>query len=249
MKELFAAIDKGDIEKVKSIVSKKPETVNAVAPLTPKRNAYQSPLRVAIKNMQCEIVEYLIENGADINYRTPKDGDNMEWVLLHQAVYTTMYRNIRRMAFTGRILENGEKEYSLAGHKDRFDKGCHIIRLLLEAGADVNALDNRESENTLVLSQAGIDINSIDSDFGNWNSFLYAINYGVHHQERNLLNNNEPVLLENIHGDPCWEEDMRQILGLLISYGADTDFSYKKLPFLCERTGTQYVMRLMGIEK
>ena len=75
MIKLFKAIRHGNIEEVKQILEKKPEAVNSVSGLTPKKDHGQSPLQVALKTGHIEIAEYLIVHGADINFIEAEDDD------------------------------------------------------------------------------------------------------------------------------------------------------------------------------
>jgi len=55
MKKIFNAIRKSNIEEVINIISNKPELVNCIAKLLPKKDDGQSPLQVALKIGNFEI--------------------------------------------------------------------------------------------------------------------------------------------------------------------------------------------------
>ena len=70
MKKLFKDIRHGDIDAVRAAIAKKPAVVNEVYDgKAPKKDVGQSPLQVAIKVGEFEIIELLLENGADPDFR------------------------------------------------------------------------------------------------------------------------------------------------------------------------------------
>ena len=87
MKKLFTAIRKKDNETVKALIEKKPELVNCTAKQPPKKGDGQSPLQVALKSGNFEIAEYLINNGADVNFIEDESCAN-DWRMpaLHDAI-------------------------------------------------------------------------------------------------------------------------------------------------------------------
>ena len=87
MKKLFKAIRQEKLEEVKSIIEKNPELVNCVATPPPKKDNGQSPLQVAIKISALEIIDYLIESGADVNFMEAEDNDpGLRCPVLHDAI-------------------------------------------------------------------------------------------------------------------------------------------------------------------
>lgn len=74
MKKLFKAIRQENLEEIKSIIEKNPQLVNCVATPPPKKDKGQSPLQVALKISALEIIDYLIEHGADVNFMEEEDG-------------------------------------------------------------------------------------------------------------------------------------------------------------------------------
>jgi ankyrin repeat protein len=59
--EIIAAVESGELEQVKALVEEKPSLVNASG------NTGMTPLHWAAAKDQGEILEYLIEMGADVN--------------------------------------------------------------------------------------------------------------------------------------------------------------------------------------
>lgn len=115
MKKLFKAIRQENLEEVKKIIEKNPDLVNCVATPPPKKDNGQSPLQVAIKISAFEIIDYLIENNADVNFMEAEDG----WPVLHFAI---------RMVLM-----------SLCYRKfDESDRGVRVVEELLKRGANPN---------------------------------------------------------------------------------------------------------------
>jgi hypothetical protein len=65
MQKLFTVICQGRLDEVKRILEKHPEAVNEAAGLRPKKDHGQSPLQVAFKTGRLEIVDVLMDHGAD----------------------------------------------------------------------------------------------------------------------------------------------------------------------------------------
>ena len=86
----------------------------------PKKDNGQSPLQVAIKIGAVEVVYYLIESGADVNFMEAEDDDpGLRCPVLHDAIRMVMM--------------------SLCYKKfDESDQGLKIVEELLKRGADPN---------------------------------------------------------------------------------------------------------------
>lgn len=71
MNAMFKEIRHGDIEKIRIRIARNPAIVNEIyTGAKPKKDIGQSPLQVAIKCGQFEIIDLLIENGADPSKET-----------------------------------------------------------------------------------------------------------------------------------------------------------------------------------
>lgn len=134
MKRLFNAIRQKNPEEVKAIIEKKPELVNCVATPPPKKDNGQSPLQVAMKIRAFEIIDYLMENGADVNFMEAEDDEpGVRCPVLHDAI---------------RMVLN-----SLCYRKlDVSDRGLTVVEELLKRGADPNkrASDGFDALNTAI---------------------------------------------------------------------------------------------------
>lgn len=131
MKKLFKAIRQENLGEVKAIIEKKPALVNCVAAPPPKKDNGQSPLQVAIKIGAEEIVYYLIESGADVNFMEAEDDDpGLRCPVLHDAVRMVMMSLCcNAYTVTDQILKR---------KFDESDQGLKIVEELLKRGADPN---------------------------------------------------------------------------------------------------------------
>lgn len=123
MKKLFKDIRHNDIEAIKTSIAKNPAIVNEYFDGTaPKKDIGQSPLQVAVKCGYFEIIQLLLENGADVNFM-----ENPESVppystcmpVLHDAIIGAMD--------------------SLLYHNCKIsEQYVQLVSILLEKGADPN---------------------------------------------------------------------------------------------------------------
>ena len=120
MKKLFKAIRQDKIEEVKSMIEKNPALVNCVATPPPKKDNGQSPLQVAVKIGAFEIIDYLMEHNADVNFMEAEDGVlGLRCPVLHDAIRTVL-------------------DSLCYGKIDVSDKGMEVVEKLLKGGADPN---------------------------------------------------------------------------------------------------------------
>lgn len=143
MKKLFKAIRAGDLNEVRAIIEKKPETISCVSTPPPKKDMGQSPLQVAVKTAQFDIAYYLIEQGADCNFmESEEEGSSWRTPVLHDAIRIVL-----------QSLCYGETDIS--------EKGLTLVKTLLEHGADpakpasngFAALDHTVSEAENILER------------------------------------------------------------------------------------------------
>ncbi len=138
MKKLFTAIRQNDIETVRALLEKKPELIHCTAKQPPKKDDGQSPLQVALKAGSSEIVEYLLDLNADVNFMESEDCCN-SWraPVIHDA--------IRRAFGESRYNIYDEMMYGgihVFNSKERADSAYNILKRIIEMGADPNAVDS-----------------------------------------------------------------------------------------------------------
>ena len=132
---IIDAASRGDVEKVKKILSQKPDLVNArdsngATPLHMAANPLSKGLIRAFGNYP-ETVSLLLQSGAEVNAKN-NDGDTP----LHDAAYFQGWDpNTERITIKGRLVYPGEL-------------AVEIIRLLIKNGADLEAKSEKNAQAT-----------------------------------------------------------------------------------------------------
>lgn len=136
MKKLFKAIRDKDIELVKKIIDDKPELVNCTAKQPPKKDDGQSPLQVSLKIGAFDIAEYLIDNGADLNFIEAESCCNT-WraPVIHDAINAA----VMNCRWNTKCKYTGFKVFSTEENAKRTSE---ILEKMLRLESDVNRLDS-----------------------------------------------------------------------------------------------------------
>lgn len=137
MQKIFQAIRSGDIDTVRELIQNKHELISCVCKQPPKKDDGQSPLQVALKSGNLEIAEYLVSEGADVNFIESEECCN-KWraPVIHDAINAAIMCS--RWNVNSRIY-GGIKVFST---KEKADKSYGLLKEILMRGADVNALDS-----------------------------------------------------------------------------------------------------------
>lgn len=129
MNKLFKDIRHGDIEAVRAAISKNAAVVNEVYNAkAPKKDIGQSPLQVAIKCGEFEIINLLLEKGADSDFM-----EDPAIVPPHSVCMSVLHD-----AIIGVFASLCYKQYS---HSEKY---IDLIKILLENGADPNRKTSSE---------------------------------------------------------------------------------------------------------
>lgn len=129
MNKLFKDIRRGDIEAVRTAISKNATVVNEVySAKAPKKDIGQSPLQVAVKCGEFEIIDYLLEKGADSDFM-----EDPALVPPHSVCMSVLHD-----AIIGVFSALCYKQYN---HSDKY---INLIKILLENGADPNRKTSSE---------------------------------------------------------------------------------------------------------
>ena len=131
MRKLFVAIRKENLDEVKSILERKPALVNCTAKAPPKSDEGQSPLQVAIKYGDADMIGLILDAGADVNFIEADQGlgptECYRCPVLKDMV-SAVYRSIQ------------------AGHGDEHTRDLmELVFRMLDTGADADQTDNREA--------------------------------------------------------------------------------------------------------
>ena len=196
MKKLFKSIRDSEIEIVKQIIEKQPELVNCIAKQPPKKDDGQSPLQVAFKTGNTDIAEYLIDMGANVNFIEDESCCN-SWrtPVLHDAINCA----VMCCRWNTNDEMRGFKVYSI---KEKADEALRLLKKMIDAGADVNAVDSHGNSG---LNRFGLQANQI----------LPPYNYVEH------IEGNSRIFTDDVH------MDLRNVLQVLKDAGAD---AYYKAP-------------------
>ena len=123
MNKLFKDIRHSDVDAVRVAISKNITVVNEVyTAKAPKKDIGQSPLQVAIKCGEFEIIELLLENGADPDFM-----ENPELVPPHIVCMSVLHD-----AIIGVFSSLCYEQYISS------EKYVNLIKMLLEKGANPN---------------------------------------------------------------------------------------------------------------
>ncbi len=139
MKKLFKAIRDKNFELVRQLINSNPELVNCTAKQPPQKDDGQSPLQIALKTGAFDIAEYLIENGADLNFMEDASCCNT-WrtPVIHDAINAAVMCS--RWNTNNQYM--GFKVFSTEENAERARK---ILEKMLQLGADVNKLDSHNN--------------------------------------------------------------------------------------------------------
>ncbi|WP_185234367.1 ankyrin repeat domain-containing protein [Teredinibacter franksiae] len=146
IKGFFKAVRASDLELVKELHNKIPELVNACHTAPPKKDDGQSPLHVAYKTGNYEIADYLISQGADVNFIEQSTSNEWNAPVIHDC--------IRGVAFN---------TYGLTENEDDFNIALKALQNIIVNGASVNSED---SYGNTCLARAILDTKQIiDREF------------------------------------------------------------------------------------
>ena len=136
MKKLFKAIRDKNIELVKQLIINDPVLVNCTAKQPPKKDDGQSPLQVALKTGAFDIADFLIDNGADLNFMEDESCCNT-WraPVIHDAINVAVMssRWNTNNPYTGFEVYSTE-ENAITARK--------LLEKMLQLGSDTNMLDS-----------------------------------------------------------------------------------------------------------
>lgn len=150
---IFNAIRNGEIETVKAILTSNPEKVNSIAKQPPKLDDGQSLLQIAIKSGHLDIVDYLLDLNADVNYVEPDDCCH-EWRMpvLHYAIRSAIGDCRRKSENYITKVNVPHSTVEIA------TRSYNILVRVLDLGADITAKD---SHGITTLERAVLDARRI----------------------------------------------------------------------------------------
>ncbi len=136
-KPIHRAAYEGDLEKVKKIIDRNPNQINV------QDASGYTPLHLASGKGHIEIVEFLLNHGADIELEI----FNRDTPLLVAARYARhgQYETIKTLLEHGAKVNHKDENGRTALHDAAMYSGKEVINLLISYGADVNARNKHQS--------------------------------------------------------------------------------------------------------
>lgn len=135
MKKLFTAIQKNDIDTVRSLLDKSPELISCTLKGTPKKYDGQSPLQVALKDSSTEMIGLLLGCNPDVNF-IEDESCASAWraPVIHDA--------INRAVMHSRFNVCRPDGIEVFNDENSADEAFDILKRIIAIGADVNAKDS-----------------------------------------------------------------------------------------------------------
>jgi len=127
--DLLTAVARGDLARVKALVEGRPDLVKE------EEARDQSPLTWAAVHNQPEVLTWLIDHGADINYHNDYDGS-----VLSVAAWNGHTAIVKILLDRGADTEVGA--YGTPLHQACRQGNLELVRLLLDRGAQINSENN-----------------------------------------------------------------------------------------------------------
>ncbi len=134
VRPIHKAAYKGDLKKVKNIIEKDPSQINI------QDISGWTPLHLASGKGHIEIVEFLLNHGADIELENIL-GKRPLWL----AAKFGRYETIKTLLEHGAAVNLKDKHGRTPLHDAAMWSGEKVINLLISYGADVNARDQHQS--------------------------------------------------------------------------------------------------------
>jgi cytohesin len=218
------AINRGDLNRIKELVSKGADVNARVGGVT--------PLLYAAVRGQKEIAEFLISKGSDVNVEDDLD-EGGRTALMH-ATLNGHVEIVDLLISKGADIDAKSREGKTALLYALWNKKKEITSLLILRGADINAKDklgntpliyaliHKETEIARLLISKGADVN-IENSEGN-TPLIIAISYGNKAMVEFLLSNGAEINHRGRHGETplltAFSEGRKEISELLESKGA-----------------------------
>ncbi|MDO7853338.1 hypothetical protein [Hymenobacter convexus] len=125
IKTFFNAIRSRDIQKVVELVSDNREYLSATNFAPPKKDDGQSGLQVAFKTGNFDIAQFLIDQGADIDFIETSNINEWTAPVLHDSIRATIFNS-----------------YTVQKDTAKFDNAFSLLQLMLDKKANPNAIDS-----------------------------------------------------------------------------------------------------------
>jgi len=148
--DLLTAVARGDLARVKALVEGRPDLVKE------EEARDQSPLTWAAVHNHPEVLTWLIDHGADINYHNDYDGS-----VLSVAAWNGHTAIVKILLDRGADIElgAGKDAYGTPLHHACWQGNLELVRLLLDRGAQINSENNgHETPLGFAVGEGRIDV-------------------------------------------------------------------------------------------
>lgn len=248
---LIQAAKDGDLETIEELLSADASLVNE------KDERDGTAWLFAIDRGHREIVDYLLEHGADIHARDV-DGDGA----LHWAAYAGRAGIAARLLDLGLPVDDLNQQQQTPLHYAAMRGHPEVVMLLLQGGADINrpshtgepaityAVLRNQFDTAVVLLMQGADL-EIRDDYGRTPLLLAARETGNADMARLLLKYGADINAVDKYGDTpltltTWR-GFADAVDVLLEYGADIPTSGKNGEFLMTFAAAKGLNRLFSI--
>ena len=181
-----------------------------------------------------EILEFLIENGADVNAK-----NNDGWTILMLACRWEQIHMVEMLLKNGADVNAKHNKGNTALMIASFTKNLKIVEFLIEKGADVNAKDKygetahmrcRDSTIVELLLKNGADVNAKNND--GWTILMLACRWGHLPMVEMLLKNGADVNAKDNEGNTALMIAIQYaqnnvFISMLLDNGADVNAKRK----------------------
>ncbi len=146
---IHEAVKAGDLTAVRSLIDKDPGLVNA------RDETGRSPLHWAARGTDIEVLEYLVEKGADLNFP-----DNNGTAPLHSLASRGNAEGIKILLNKGADIEIKAPNESTPLHFAVLGRRAEIVRLLLKCGAKLESRDEQGRTPLVIAARemSGLDV-------------------------------------------------------------------------------------------
>jgi ankyrin repeat protein len=150
--DFMKAIKENNLLKIKKLVGNDKMHATVCNGKTPKKDAGQSGLQIALKTSNLDIAEFLIEQGANVNFIEDSKISEVSMPVLHDCIH---------VLFIYSLCDFYKK------NKPFYDKAFNIFKIMLLKGANPNAVDCNGNNS---FHRAILDIKLIKTDpqFEKW---------------------------------------------------------------------------------
>ncbi|MDQ2794875.1 MAG: ankyrin repeat domain-containing protein [Bacteroidota bacterium] len=125
IKAFFDAIGKNNVHEVKELVFANSQYLTTTNFAPPKKDDGQSGLQVAFKTGNFDIAQFLIDEGADIDFIDSSSINDWSAPVLHDSIRATIFNS-----------------FTVQKDTSKFDKAFLLLQLMLNKKANPNSVDS-----------------------------------------------------------------------------------------------------------